>query len=278
MSSKQHSLIGSPLTPVIHPGVRYRNEPPLPGPLCAIRNSDNRAGYMGDYDNWVMGFRPPIPTALKLKPRFIPRLKDTGPFSKTDTDLGKFSHGDFDVAYEPVRAVLQVTLKLKFEFEEGITLQSQQETRRRMSEAIQFWDGCGVVFKSRDPVLNPVIALRFQMKEVASGEHYTVDVEVERDREFVAIDINIDKDTTVDTLKHELGHVFGNYDEYDGGFLENIMWWHDNDHHDDHEALMNHAGTHQGTEFRVRYFDHFERYINEEFGRIGARYTAVLGR
>ena len=62
----------------------------------------------------------------------------------------------------------------------------------------------------------------------------------------------------IQTLIHELGHVYGNYDEYRGsgfmGWVERRMYWHDNDHLSDTSALMN-----DGSDFRARYFDHIQQ-------------------
>ena len=71
-------------------------------------------------------------------------------------------------------------------------------------------------------VLNPVIRIRFILREVAKGEHKTVDVENSPRREWIGMDINIHKATSTLTLTHELGHVFGNYDEYRPVQLEAI--------------------------------------------------------
>jgi hypothetical protein len=203
-------------------------------------------------------------------------IPDPGPFSKKDTDLGKFSHGDFDIAYDPAEGELTVTLKVKWEFEDGISEPDQAWLKQRFQAAVAAWDKAKVTFETTGFVLNPVIRLRFRRQEVTSGEHYVMDVAKEEMRPFVAGDINIWKGISTQTLVHELGHAFGNYDEYRGSgalaWIERRMWWHDNDHLEDEDAVMNGHGT----QFRVRYFDHFLRYLNENFARIGVTYEAKL--
>jgi hypothetical protein len=203
-------------------------------------------------------------------------IPDPGPFSKKDTDLGKFSHGNFDVRYDPTEGELIVTLKVKWEFDDEITAAERTALKQRFAQAIQAWDKAKVTFETTGFVLNPVIRLRFRHQEVNSGEHYLIDVDNDEMRPYVAGDINIDKNISTNVLVHELGHAFGNYDEYKGSgvlaWIERRMWWHDNDHLEDEDAVMNGHGT----EFRLRYFDHFERYLNENFARIGVTYKAKL--
>jgi hypothetical protein len=137
--------------------------------------------------------------------------------------------------------------------------------------AVKAWDNAQATLESSMFVLNPVIRVRFIMREVNSGEHKTVDVENDPRREWVGMDINIHKATTVTTLTHELGHVFGNYDEYKGGgfmaWVERRMYWHDNRFLSDTTALMN-----SGSQFRTRYFDHFQRFVNKHFAKVKAWY------
>jgi hypothetical protein len=202
-------------------------------------------------------------------------VPDPGPFTKINTDLGKFSHGNFDVRYAPAEGELIVTLKVDYDFDKGVNAAEQAAIKTRMQQAVDAWDKARATLETVDFVLNPVIRIRFELREVAKGSHKTVEVTIDGRREWVGMDININKLTTTDTLIHELGHVYGNYDEYKGsGFMawvERRMWWHDNDHLDDTDALMN-----SGNHFRARYFDHFEKFVNEHFARIGAKYTAKV--
>jgi hypothetical protein len=192
-----------------------------------------------------------------------------------NTDLQKFSHGNFDVAYDPRQAILQVTLKVTYRFEEGITPDRQAGLKARLDRAVQAWDNAGAYLLSMDEVLNPVIRIRFQLQEVASGAHFPIDVEKASRREWTGYDLNVGEDTSEAIFIHELGHVFGNYDEYRGrgfmGWVERRMYWHDNSFLNDTDALMN-----VGSQFRARYFDHFARYVNQHFARVGATYEAYV--
>lgn len=198
---------------------------------------------------------------------------DPGSFHKLDTDLGKFSHGNFDVRYDPAAAALITTLRVEYKFESGITPAEQQSLKKRLAGAVKQWSNAPFYLKTKDPARNPIIRLRFELTTGAKP-HKTVDVEKDSRREWVGDDLNVHKGTSLSTLIHELGHVFGNYDEYKGsgvqGWLERRMWWHDNDHLGDSNALM-----HGGSEFRARYFDHFATFVNRHFKAFGVTYHAV---
>jgi hypothetical protein len=203
-------------------------------------------------------------------------IPDPGPFTRVRTNLGKFSHGMFDVAYDPDEGELNVTLKVKYAFQEGITPADQTYFKSRFKEAVRNWDKAKVTFETSGFTLNPVILLRFLYREVSSGQHFVVDVQKNERRSFVAVDINVWKGISFRTMTHELGHVFGNYDEYGGsglmGWIERRMYWHDNGHLDDPDGVMS-----SGDKFRARYFDHFLRYVNENFARFGVKYETKLG-
>ena len=62
--------------------------------------------------------QPPCP-GHSSPDHHCPDVKDTGPFSARNTDLGKFSHGNFDVDYDPNQATLMVTLKVTYRFRKG---------------------------------------------------------------------------------------------------------------------------------------------------------------
>jgi hypothetical protein len=198
---------------------------------------------------------------------------DPGPFRENNTDLEKFSHGHFDVRYEPSSAALITTFRVKYKFESGITPAEQRTVKLRLSTALKTWTKAPFVLKTDDPARNPIISLRF---ELATGPnpHKTIDVENEPLREWVGSDLNVHKGTSLYTYVHELGHIFGNYDEYGGegvqAWLERRMWWHDNDHLSDDRALM-----HSGQEFRARYFDHFANFVNKHFRKHRVTYRAV---
>jgi hypothetical protein len=199
-------------------------------------------------------------------------VPDPGPFSETNTHLGKFLHGKFDALYIPGEGELWVVLKVKYDFDKGVTPGEQTAVRGRMYLAVKAWDNAQATLETTMFVLNPVIRVRFILREVSGGQHKTVAVKNGERREWVGLwDIHIHKGTTTHTLTHELGHVFGNYDEYRGsGFMawvERRMYWHDNNHLSDTSALMN-----SGSDFRPRYFDHFQRFVNRRFARVGAWY------
>jgi hypothetical protein len=198
---------------------------------------------------------------------------DLGPFEERDTDLGKFSHGNFDVRYVPKAAELVVTLRVKFEFESGISPAEQLTTMKNLVAAVKVWNNAPFYLKTNDPARNQIIHLRFRVM-TGPNPHKVVDVENDERREWVGMDLNVHKGTTISTFVHELGHVYGNYDEYDGSgvgaWFERRMWWHDNDHLIDTAALMN-----SGTEFRARYFDHFADFVNTRFRVLGVTYRAV---
>jgi hypothetical protein len=210
------------------------------------------------------------------------RKKDPGPFAEKDTDLGKFSHGNFDVEYQPKAAKVQVTLKLAFDFADDAPIKDRQEFIDSMRKAVGIWDRTNVFLRTTNPeAMNPIIRFGFQMLHVTTGEHKTVDTTTWFDRPFVAIDLNmkLKYKNKWATMAHELGHIFGNCDEYptgDGcaGWFESIMWWRDNDHLDDLNALMNSGYNFNPPviEFRKRYFNHFQKWVNEHFEDLGIRY------
>ena len=209
----------------------------------------------------------------------LPRIlkKDPGPFGKKDTDLGKLSQGNFDVAYKPHSAELQITFRAKYEFEHGIPVNQIVEFKRNMLTAVNIWDNSGIYLQTAAvEAMNRIIQIRFELVE---ADPYNKLIDVFNDPDYrtkVMCDLNISitKRDQISLMAHELGHVFGNYDEYDGGWLENLMWWHDNDHLDDKNAMMNSGYT----EFRTRYFDHFQEYVNENFEDLGIRYELVQGK
>lgn len=202
-------------------------------------------------------------------------VPDPGPFSEYNTDLGKFSHGNFDALYIPGEGELWIVLKVKYKFEKGVTGPEQAAVKANLGQAVQAWDNAQATLESAMFVLNPVIRIRFILREVTSGEHKVVDVESGPRREWIGMDINVSKHTTVATFVHELGHVYGNYDEYRGsglgGWIERRMYWHDNDHLKDTTALMN-----GGTQFRGRYFDHMQKWVNKHFLKVKAVYGKVV--
>ncbi len=213
-------------------------------------------------------------------PQLLPLgRKDPGPFKETDTDLGKFSHGNFDAEYIPKQAKLLITFRAKYEFETGIPLNQQAEFKTGMLDAIDVWSHSGIYLRTTNAeALNDIIDIRFRLVET-NNYHKTVDVHKDPMRPYVFLDMNISIDFRFDvpTLAHELGHVFGNYDEYGGsgisGWFERLMWWHDNNHLGDSNAMMNSGQK----EFRPRYFDHLQKFVNKNFEDLGIRYDLIQG-
>ena len=202
---------------------------------------------------------------------------DAGKFSAKNTSLGKFSHGNFDVEYDPASATLQVTLRVKFEFADGISADKQRQFKDLFQQAVGRWDQSGVYLKTDQPqALNQTIKIRFKAVESAVY-HKRVIVDRDDDGEYrarVLWYIGLSQFDAVRTITHELGHVFGNYDEYAGegvqSWFERRLWWHDNAYMKQTCTVMN-----EGTEFPVRYFDHFANFVNENFARTGIGYRAV---
>lgn len=273
MGGRPPGPIGRTNNPIIDSGTMCRTQSSPPGPLCGQKVAYSQAEHRRQGRVWFCGRRQPPCPGHSSPNHQCADAKDIGPFHQDNTDLGKFLHGNFDVTYDPRSGILQVTLKVTYKFESGITPGSQADLKTRLRRAVQAWDNAGAYLLSRDSVLNPIIRIRFQLQEVASGAHFPIDVEKAPRREWVGYDINVWEGTTETTFIHELGHVFGNYDEYHGsGFLswvERRMYWHDNAPLKDTAALMN-----SGTQFRARYFDHFARYVNQQFARVGATYEA----
>jgi hypothetical protein len=95
------------------------------------------------------------------------------------------------------------------------------------------------------------IPINIRCNEVIDNSyHKVVDVTKESRRAKVIDEMNIYLGNSETTIAHEFGHVLGLDDEYDGGWLENIMFWHDDgSHQSDENALMN-----SGSQMRDRYF------------------------
>lgn len=201
---------------------------------------------------------------------------DPAPFSEKDTYLGKFSHGCFDIACTPAAAKVQVTLRVRFDFDSDVSTADQASVRTNFGKAISNWDKSGVYLWAEDErAKHPKMEIRFNFTEskVCNKSVKVCNNPGDDYREWVGMwSVHISNQTSVTTLTHELGHVFGNYDEYDGG-IENNAYWHDNAYIKQQCALMNGSGR----EFAPRYFDHIARWVTEHFQKAavgGIEYNA----
>jgi hypothetical protein len=154
----------------------------------------------------------------------------------------------------------------------------EQVVRWKMRKAVEAWDNAQATLESRMFVLNPVIRIRFRLFEVSgTAANKKIHVAASGDvREKVMRAVTISQHTPIEVIIHELGHVYGNYDEYRGSglkaWIERQMFWHDNRFLSDTNAVMNGDGH----EFRARYFDHMQAFVNKHFAKVGAWYRVVL--
>src|SRR5262249_20741299 len=111
-------------------------------------------------------------------------VPDPGPFAEYDTDLGKLIVGNFDARYDPGEGELIIGLRVKYEFETGITPTMQQVVRWKMQKAVEAWDNAGATLESAMFVLNPVIRIRFKLWEVSgTAANKTIHVAADEARE-----------------------------------------------------------------------------------------------
>jgi uncharacterized protein YukE len=188
-------------------------------------------------------------------------------FLESDTDLGKFSHGNFDYNYDPNEPSVTIVVRVKYEFEEGISEEDKRKFKQMTEEAVRDgWNERAELVPADGT--GPSIPVRVVVQENNDSYHKIIDVDQHRSRPWVAMDLNTAIDDgegnrhTKATMVHEFGHVLGNYDEYDGGFLENRGWWHDNDHRDEESySLMG-----GGSQLHPRYFDHIASQTSDVAG------------
>ncbi|GIH09428.1 hypothetical protein Rhe02_74950 [Rhizocola hellebori] len=191
-------------------------------------------------------------------------------FLESDTDLGKFSHGNFDYNYDPNEPSVTIVVRVKYDFEEGISEEEKLKFKAMTEAAVRDgWNERAELVPADGT--GPSIPVRVVVQENNDSYHKVIDVEQHRSRPWVGMDLNTGIDDgegnrhTKATMVHEFGHVLGNYDEYDGGFFENRAWWHDNDHHDEENySLMG-----GGSQLHPRYFDHI---ANQTSTVAGERY------
>lgn len=176
------------------------------------------------------------------------------------TSLGGLMVGNFDLHFAGCEILVWVWLK--FQFSSDITSAEQTAFRKRFLDAVNGrWENTGWHLLGSKDCPCPVVPIRIHAEETAKGfYHKLVDVEKKSDEERrpkVIRDINVNLLTSDITLGHEFGHVLGLYDEYDGGFFENIMFWHRNQPGDTSAVMSN------GTELRPRYFEEFRKRVQE---------------
>lgn len=186
---------------------------------------------------------------------------------ETDTELGMLSMGNFDFNFN--NCAIEIEVRVKFQFTNDIAEAGRNAFKPRFINAVHSkWQHSGYKLVGGSSCPCEDIPITVNVVENNSDYHKIVDVEDKTDRDrrpMVARDINVNLHTDDDTFMHEFGHVLGLYDEYDGGFFENIMFWHRN-RPDDPGSLMNGLEP-DGTEnteagLRPRFFEHYQRTVN----------------
>lgn len=170
---------------------------------------------------------------------------------KLNTELGGLSVGNFDFKFDGKK--IDVSVKVKFEFEDSIAEADHAPFKTKFFNGVNSkWGSHGRVLEgTTDKGTKFDIPINISCTEVTDNSYHKV-VEVTKDyrRPKVIDEINVYLGISENTIAHEFGHVLGLDDEYDGGWVENIMFWHDDgSNQTDENALMN-----SGTEMRDRYF------------------------
>jgi len=199
-----------------------------------------------------------------------------------NTELGGLSVGNFDFHFR--NCGILVWVWLKFQFTKDINSTEQADFKKRFVNAIhKVWGHPGYSLTATSGCPCGTIPIEVHTEENTNKYyHKLVDVERQSDsdrRPKVISDININFDSRDETFAHEFGHVLGLYDEYDGGFFENIMFWHKNQN--DPWALMSQdwqkvppaqqMQVSRSTQLRPRYFEHYRKEV-QKHSRKGCEY------